>query len=267
MVATRRRRIDIAPALVTHAGKETDFCRNSRTTRPGVAGSVLWGTKAEYLCHVLPPLTWRPSDSLATSSDFAASCENHSVQVGKPRRYQNLNASCHLVGGCDETVAKEVPSAAVLDLDEPEIRIEPGFPREKFVSLRDVDRGRSEWGDPPAIAFRAIESSGRRSEDEAAPVEAVDLDEDGAGVVVAVAHHDGRRALDGTTADIGFHPEFSAQSHGRHSSRPAHAGKAALRRGRNPALAGQARKPGDQRTRDATGLGERLVAFEGADGA
>src|SRR6185312_11185095 len=71
-VRARRCRVAIGPALVTHAWKQNDFRRNADTTPPGVAGSILWGTKAEYLCHVLPPLTWRPSDSRASSSIFDA---------------------------------------------------------------------------------------------------------------------------------------------------------------------------------------------------
>ena len=124
---------------------------------------------------------------------------------------------------------------------------------------------RREQRHPAAVALGAFEAGGGGAEDEADAIEPVDLDEDGPGIVVAMAHHHRRGAFNGTPAEIGLHPEFCAQSH----AATLEAANALARSGcpRKATVSGKAGEARDQRAGDAACLGQRLIALEGADGA
>lgn len=116
-----------------------------------------------------------------------------------------------------ELLVEKVAPAPVLDLDQPQVGIEVPLALDECVGLRLAHTLSRKARDPAPVAFGAGKTGWGRPIEEAGSVEAVDLDEDRAGVIVAVANDDGRGALDGAPANVSLHPEFRAQSHGRQS--------------------------------------------------
>ena len=96
------------------------------------------------------------------------------------------------------------------------------------------------------------------------------LDEDGAGIVVAMPHDHGRHTRGGTPAQVGFDPDFGLQSHagGLRVEPLAHKNSIARRLSDDGGTAGcgQAAETADERPRYSPALGHVLVRLELANG-
>lgn len=196
--------------LIAHSGKHDHLGGFTVAAARRLGAAQLWGTKAEYLCHVDPPKTWLPSDSQAPSMTSTVRETNLSVQFGKVTRYQNIKRLAHFATDCDERVIKEMAAAPILDLDDPKIGIKAHFAREERIRLCVLYARWCKARRPSAIAVGSIQPGGRGTKERACAVEAIHLDEDRTGVIVAVTHDNGRRAFDGASTNKSLDPEFSA---------------------------------------------------------
>ena len=99
------------------------------------------GVRKLSICAMRFPRDMAALDSLLPSIDSGTSRENHSVQVDGGGRYRSLKPVFGLGGPCDNTVAEEVASLAVLDLDQPQVGIEARLASEEGIGFFAVDAG------------------------------------------------------------------------------------------------------------------------------
>src|SRR3546814_739237 len=97
-----------------------------------------------------------------------------------------------------------VPSLAVLDLDDPDVGIARDRAADIGVRLGLDDRRAVEGGEPGQAAVDIA----RLGEDAAAAVALVELEDDGAALPLAPAHHRRRDPVHRSAADTGADPEL-----------------------------------------------------------
>jgi hypothetical protein len=115
----------------------------------------------------------------------------------------------HLRSRCK---VEKIPPERILDLDNPEVRIEAdlafqarfgGRGVNPFVAMKPREK--------PVIAFDFALGGG--AEERAAAIEAIDFDQDGAGLGSPPPSQDRHHTLDATAAQIGRNPKITAQPH------------------------------------------------------
>src|ERR1043166_8543517 len=109
-----------------------------------------------------------------------------------------------------------MPAVAVLDLDDPGIRIETDFARELFFDLRLRHRRISQSARESPVARPRLVKHGLRCRDEqfGRAIETAELDEDRTRLFGAAPTHRCKQALDVAPPDIGGHPDRGFQAHG-----------------------------------------------------
>lgn len=115
---------------------------------------------------------------------------------------------------------KEMAPLAVLHLDDPNVAVELGLAGKIGIDIRLGRLWPVQMSNPLALELAGVETGRRGAEQPRRSVEAIDLDEDGTGVVVAMPHDDGRRSGGRAAADIRFRPDFGLETHGRHVDGP-----------------------------------------------
>lgn len=106
-----------------------------------------------------------------------------------------------------------MPALAVFQLDDPDIAVEFDLAREIGVDVGLARLRPVEMGHPLTLELAGVEASRGGAEQPRRTVETIDLDEDGAGVVIAVADHDRRYARARAASEIGFGPDFGLETH------------------------------------------------------
>ena len=89
---------------------------------------------------------------------------------------------CPTTHSVDRSIAKKMPAGPVLDLDDPEIRIElPAAARDSWSASAALTAPDSKHTDPAPLGVASAQPRRRRSIERDRSVEPVDADEDGAG--------------------------------------------------------------------------------------
>ena len=169
------------------------------------------------------PVTWRPSIRPCRQVDVdIGRCESQCTFWRLPSVTENLMAvrsqsrRCQIAPSCELSSRKWRPRRSSTSISHrSESKLASRARNASASASRTPSRRKAR--DPAPVALGSGEAGRRRPEHEAGSVEPVDLDEDRAGVVVAVAHDDGGCALDGAPANVALHPEFRPEPHGRHS--------------------------------------------------
>ena len=104
---------------------------------------------------------------------------------------------------------------AILDLDDPKVRVKRNFPFEPPLRLVGVNRRpRMREGEDPINTGRRVRSEGlrRRSIERGASVQMIDLDENSAGLRSAAAAEDRAYPFHSASPQIGGDPNVGAQA-------------------------------------------------------
>ena len=102
---------------------------------------------------------------------------------------------------------EEMAANAIFDLQEPEVRIEARLARHALLNLerRNLCQERGEKPPSPALVEERLRS---RTVEVGRAVEAIDFDEDGAGLRRSATAQNGRDAQGGATPEMGGNPEI-----------------------------------------------------------
>ena len=117
-------------------------------------------------------------------------------------------------GSGDDLIEKMTPGA-VLDFEDPRVRVEAQFPREAFL---DLGLGSGLFAEAPAEHSvrwpRVVEDAlRRRTEQLGGAVEPIELDENSPGLLGTTPAHGRKGSFDMTAADIGRDPDCRFQAH------------------------------------------------------
>src|SRR5215475_15192770 len=109
--------------------------------------------------------------------------------------------------------------SAVLHLKDPCVGVEAQFPREAFLDLSLRSGFFAEASaEQPVRWTRIVENAlGRGAEQLRRPVQSIEFDENGAGLLRAASPHGGEGAFAVAAADIGGDPDCRFQAHSRFS--------------------------------------------------
>src|SRR6476661_8810242 len=116
-----------------------------------------------------------------------------------------------------------MPTATILNLDDPYVGIETHFARETFLDLGLGRRQLTKASDEePVCGTCIVEDALRRgSEQFGGPVKPIELDEYGSRLLGAAAADGRKRAFDVAAADIGGNPDCGFEAHSKFLAGPA----------------------------------------------
>ena len=104
-------------------------------------------------------------------------------------------------------------AVAVLDLNQPDVGIEFELAGQIGIYIRFAGARLIHVGNPLALELAFVEPRRRRTEQAGGAIQAANLNENGAGIVIAMPHDDGRRPRARARSQIGFDPDFSLETH------------------------------------------------------
>lgn len=142
-----------------------------------------------------------------------------------------------------------MPALPILDLDQPDVGIKLDLARKIGIYICFAGARLVHVRRPLALELAFVEPGGRRPEQAGGSIQPAHLDEDRAGIVIAMPHDDGGRAGTRARPEIGFDPDFGLETHEATAKSRARNVQATLLRHRFSLLTrGRFRQLGEHRT-------------------